>query len=683
MKLIFIAIALTFATVASGQELPVSGSVDVSAIMQRIDALESRLDALEQSPTPEPQPKPQPTSDNVGVIRNAGHPVPPASGWWVEQPTPDELIAALVDPVAPFCSGRMWLRRGDDWESIDADLLFNRKPDGPHTSAAQSHYRRWQGNIAAADQLMQDARDWYFEDRRDKRIESSMSCRELGSMVFAFDWIDWRSAEKYETAFAFLLKKLQAKLATERKSGYWDANRATSHHWIEFQLAIAACGVNPNGQSDAWARDRLAKLDTGSTDGDNVALHSGFRQANMLSLLSRRGGGREYGQTQNSPGAGGYETYYFGAAVVQVEALDTATGRKWDLTKRNLYIQARWLGLLTERDHGVCRTTDHSQSAGALSVFARLLGETEAGRSTAFYLGTDPQYRFEAFQALAGKLPTPVVEPTPIVGRIGSRWHYRADRSKPESTFRMWVACRDIEHFRYGANERTFQFCVGNVGLIDGHANRANPVPILANGIAIRAKGTNGEPIIADPQFWGDSWTRHPYWSPDRVYDVDPVLTDSAYLVGGDGPVEQNGVWKWSADYSGQISPLFDYAPRESIKRVTSDYTINPAKQRMEIIDTVRVDDPAIYVGWHFSPSHVVEFRKDGFDFGDGFDLIRVTIEPLGDFNLEPTRRTEFKHDGYTLPLEWHRPPRMPENIGYTPTKYLPEYRVKVTVEVR
>ncbi len=48
--------------------------------------------------------------------------------------------------------------------------------------------------------------------------------------------------------------------------------------------------------------------------------------------------------------------HFSAGALVQLEAVDTATGRNWDLRKRNLYLRTRQIGSVTEIDRTVAKT---------------------------------------------------------------------------------------------------------------------------------------------------------------------------------------------------------------------------------------------------------------------------------------------------------------------------------------
>ncbi len=95
----------------------------------------------------------------------------------------------------------------------------------------------------------------------------------------------------------------------------------------------------------------------------------------------------------------------------------------------------------------------------------------------------------------------------------------------------MWIVNRDLENFRIGPDERCLSFCIGNVGLVDGHANRTYVIGALANGVHLANKGRNGEPYIADANYWPSLASNHPYWSPNRSMDAETIkMTHSSWL---------------------------------------------------------------------------------------------------------------------------------------------------------
>ncbi|WP_145083288.1 hypothetical protein [Aureliella helgolandensis] len=617
--------------------------------------------------------------------------------WEVTQPLADELIAALIPPLQlknGVCSGRLWLPRGEAWRNVDyrSIISLEQKPNGAHQLAMCAHYEAFLGNEDRAQLLMKEAKKWFYTPDRDTRVHCPFKSRHLLSKILALDWIVWSDAQEFEEAFILVKKQLTQSIQENleqgvhfRKQGYWNATHTIqTPYFLEEFLCLIACKLINESESDKWARNRLSALDTGE---NSEPLYSTFKFANVLSILSRRGGGREYGQNEGNPGIGGYEQYFAAGGLVQLEAVDTATDRKWKLRERNLYLRTRYLGLLTEIDRSVARTANSPFGDAFVATLARIYREeAEVGGIYQWCLGsTSVPAEFREFQALAGSPPAPQPPAaTPLVDRVGSRWHYRENPARPDSTFRMWIVNRDLANFRIGPDERCLSFCVGEIGLVDGHANRTHINGALANGVHLAPRNINGEPHIADANFWGHSATNHPYWSPRRALDAEAVLHDSYYLVGRDGPVKKEGTWFWDRDYTSQMTQVIDSHMVGKVSHAQSEYQISPENKRIEIIDTIRADR-SLYVGWHFSPSHLVTLEPDGFRFGDGQDEIAVRIEGLNGTQLQVQRRSEWKHDEYSLPLDWNEtkggPKRIAENVGYTPTHFQSEYKVRVVIQ--
>ncbi|MCS7466756.1 hypothetical protein NZK35_08885 [Stieleria sp. ICT_E10.1] len=636
-------------------------------------------------------------TSNVEVMRRNGHPIPDLRDWWIDQPSPSDLIDSLVDPLKStggLCVGRLWLPRDDEWEGVDKLLvsMIEKRPTGPHQLAMCSHFHNSHGDHDRARELMTEAKTWFWDQDRDRRVYCSFRTRRLLADLLALDWIEWSNHEEFGRAYKIVKSSILTEVEAStsrgkhfRKTGYWNAtNTVESAYYLEQLLAYCVCGITDDAESNRWARLRIAQID--SLDNDKP-LYSTFRFCNVLSLLSRRGGGREYGQQEGGPGVGGYEQCFLASGVIQIEALDTATNRKWNLRERNLYFKTRQLGLITEIDRTVAKTKNSPAADSCLSILSRFFREEpEIGGRYQWCLGQSPTLTsFQEFQALAGPAPSP--EPPsrePLIERIGSRWHYRDDPRSPDKCFRMWIVNRDLENFRYGPDERCMSFCIGNVGLVDGHANRTAVIGSLANGIHISGMTTQGEPVVADTNFWASFASHHPYWSPDRAVDDSSVLNNPAFSVGDDGPTKNQGDWTWDCDYSRMMTRVLDSPIFGKVSHARTSYQILPQERKIEIVDTIRADQ-GIYVGWHFSPTHMVELEKRGFRFGDGTDEIVVHIEGLDGTQLQVKRRKEWKHDGYTLPLDWHEtkggPKRVAENIGYTPIEYRSEYKVRVVIQ--
>ena len=630
--------------------------------------------------------------NNLDMLRQKEPEVPPVEQWWIEQPRPDELIEALVPPAeseSQICVKRIWIPREiDPLTNFDESLVDELEVvlRGPHYAALLSHYYESKGDIGRSEKYMDLARTSFVNQPWTGMVHMSYRTNKLLAALFSLDWIRWRNAREFELAFALCRKMVQEHLpvAGFRDHGYWMNDSNIEHSdMVATLLAICVCNVNPSGESTKWAKDHLSRLQKPRTDPQSV--YSPFEFANVMSLVGRKGGGREMGQKRIRPGYGGYESYFSCSAIVQFKAVDTATNDRWNLTNRSLYINSRPLGLEFEQDRTVAHTGLDPVAAAILQVMAKLAdNERSAGVYQWILRDDEPNTKLLELQCLAGPKPEPVSPDSgPATRSVGSRWHYREDPSQPNSTFRVWIANRDLENYRVGVEERCLSFCIGNIGLVDAHTNRTYVVGALANGIQFAQKNDNGEPFIADPNFWPTLANHHPYWS-TRAYDATTVLNDPRHLIDVSMPEQKDGVWTWTRDFSNVMTRDQTSGIVGKVSHAQSQYNFSPAERKLQIVDTIRADKD-IYIGWHFSPSHGVEITENGFRFGDGRDEIHVTIQGLNGVEFDLKRRQQWLHDGYSLPLDWHGslggPKRVAENIGYTPKSHQSEYQVHVTIQ--
>ncbi len=638
--------------------------------------------------------------NNVAALRAAGHPIPPVEEWWIEHPDADTLKKSLRAPYRQdegICVRRLWFpEQIIPGENVDDALMqrIAKNPKGPQQLALASHYIAATGDIAKADERMATARAEFWVDPWKayvycgSRVDNSMAA------VLAFDWIQWQDAAEFERAFLRVKEMLDQDISLAEKSGhnfandgYWNADYPFgTASMLQQLLAFTTYGINSEVSSSQWAEEFIVEM-CSRENAIEPRLYSAFDFANVLSLLSRRGGGREYGQSQNYTGMGGYEASFASGAVFQLGAVDSATNYQFQLVAKNLYTRTRHIGLLLDQDGLIQDPKLDRNPNAAIRIFAKWYrGEPTIGGTYQYFVNDhELPPNFLEFQALAGPAPKPV-SPTsqPRVERVGSRWHYRENPAKPASSFRMWIANRDIENFRISPDERCLFFASGQVGLVNGHANRTYSIDALSNGVHLSKRATRSDPYVGDSNFWPILSSHHPYWSPRRAKTARPLLTDSYYLVGADGPVEKDGEWNWTRDYTELMTNGSGSEIVGKVHQAIAQYRISPAEKKMEIVDTIQAASD-VYVGWHFSTTHEVEMDDDGFHFGDDHDHIQVRIEGLDGTQLQPQRRQEWQQDGYTLPLDWHvmvgGHKRVTENIGYTPTEHRDEFKVRVTIQ--
>ncbi|MGN6544347.1 MAG: hypothetical protein ACTHK7_04815 [Aureliella sp.] len=641
-------------------------------------------------------------TNNIEAMRAWGHPIPPLSSWWIEPPAPQAVARALIAPEKTkdgVCIKRLWINRKIvPGVNVDDALIsqLEASPSGPHHLALLSHYYRAKRSSGKADQLMAQAKKQFFQDPWNGFVYFGFRTREVLSAVLALDWIEWEDRKEFEKAFRRVQQLLESGqgAAAPRESpfhtqdgGYWVSESNIEHaNMVEELLVLSVYGVNRQGDSHKWAVDRLDHLGN-SPLADREALYSSFEFANVLSLISRRGGGREWGQSLTEPPFGN-ESYFATSGVIQLEAVDTATARKWQLVDRSLYIQTRHIGLMLEHDATVTRAKLAGQDEAILVVLMKLCARhsrNAAGIIRSLLGPPKPNLALLEFRALAGANPKAVTPGSqPITDRVGSRWHYRKNPSKPDSTFRLSITNRDLECFPTPPDERCLSVAIGKVGLVDGHAHLGAVTGALANGVAVCSRSPQGEPNIATSGFGCLYACSHPYFTGKRAIGAIEVVNQPDYLVGNDGPIEFEGKWRWTRDYTDSMIEPNASGTGGKVTLAKFEFEFDPKRRRIEIVDTIRAD-PSVYVGWHFSPSHRVKLTGNGFRFGDGKDEIRVSIESLDGMALEAKRRTEWLHDGFTLPLEWDAqfpgPKRIAENVGYTPSTYREEYRVRVVIE--
>jgi len=474
-------------------------------------------------------------------------------------------------------------------------------------------------------------------------------------------------------------------------------------------LALSAYGVNPGGASDVWANDIINRMVL-NPQNDNQATYSVFEASNCLNLLSLgNGGGREWGAGDSSTSLGGYELNLAFLATVMFRSFDTATGSAWNVVNKSLYLQTRWVGLCAIEDIPVEKTGFHSDCAAMVGIWSRMFSGTDVGAKYKWlsersikHADANSAAKMRVLHAISGVKPTAVAPTGVFADRVGSRWYYQADRSLPDTTFRMMSHMRSIDNHREVGSAATHRFAIGGIGLVEGHCNRSFANEVTANGVWVGTASSAGDPLFAQlgttaPLWWSQGASVAIYQTSNRAVNPTPVATNSLYLAGVHAkPVLSGDTYTWFVDWSSYCG-IFNGSAVASDARWTqalAGYTLNTTLQRLTIDYTLTVNlTNGLYLGWHFSPSVLPDLLSDGFSFTDGTDAIKVTITSLGSFGFTRTMRTRaagFQVDRpYLLGMEWHDTAnggslsRIAANVGYRPDTITIDniYQVRVVIE--
>ncbi|WP_146458710.1 hypothetical protein [Rubripirellula tenax] len=671
---------------------------------------------------------------NLRRLSDAGWSIPNPTEWWLKRPDSIQLKQAIIAPAlnndSGICIKRFWIPRNLEFGNYDPKLLKSVISDSSFNKstiarlALRSHFEREVNrDYVASSRAMSDAK-LVFNRQIDEKLASgrgfsgfvaaSVGTRDELTAVLGLDWIQWSDEAEFEDAFAKVKALIELNILTCEKGGrnwrfdgtspgegHWNASSfSTNAYYLEQFLAIGVFGVNPDGESHRWADQAIDRIGIDPTN-DRSAVYSTFDAANALNLLSLgNGGGREWGAHDSSTSLGGYETSLAFAATVQLRMFDTATDSKWNLVGKSLYLNSRFIGLCAHEDLFVEHTGFHPDAAGMVETWARMFRGQVAGGRYSWLTQRSPNHtstKLSLFQALAGPQAIPQAPPSePFADRVGSRWYYLADQSRPDNTFRTCVHLRSLDCHREIGDERVLRFAVGKVGLVEGHANRSAPNGALSNGIWVGRKAPSGNPLFASNGWWSQGMSQEIYHSPNRASMPMPVASEARYLKGKQPkPVLVDGKYSWTQDWS-EWSGTYDGKQLTADRRWTravSSFELDTVAEQLQVTDTLDInltDD--LYLGWHFSPSHPPKLLSNGFEFGDGIDLIRVTVEPLGDFKLKTRVRTKldgFDLGNYKLDLDWHNTgnggklDRIAANVSFVPTARSTDgtYNVRVTIQ--
>lgn len=655
-----------------------------------------RFRAAVQGGDPDPEPV---ALANITALRSAGWDVPDPSEWWIEHPTAAEIKAALI---APYLNDS-----GGDGICIKRLMI-------PHTmttsnTATDQPYTLMTLESNPADKA---AMAWRAKDISldDSAFDTKMAAAKVAFLadslahpldaILALDWIVWDDADEFETAFAIAenitvtgrggTDTLATNFFNEDSRGYYYNDTHTrSVSTYRTSLALSVYGINPSGASHAWAEGILNDLGPEVEAGVSAHSYSPFHGMNVLSLLSLGlGGGTEMGDVRHP--YSNYEYYYAYIYCYHAWLFDTATGGDFSIRDKCLYAKTRHKSAVLQEDQAIHDTASASTTGAVksiLDIMSRTLqdGELEwiqqRNSGAGGYTGsTGKRERF-----FAGPRPTATAPASgPIGYHTASRFHYRSDQSTPESGLRFRTTCRTLEHARYGQGERNLYFAFNDVGLVEAGANRNAHVAMLANGLHLSKYDPTytTQPYLTDSaEFWASDNSHHPYWSDDAVQNPSEIVEDSKYLLTSGMFSEDAGVWTWENNYTSKLTKLTEIGIVGKVALAKAEYTLTPAENKLEIIDTIQADSD-VYAGWHFSPNFTPSLITDGFEFTDGTDVIRVLVEPLDGMSLVLTQRDSIKTTGGSdFDLDYYGPELVAKNMGYAPSVASSQYRARVTIQ--
>jgi len=707
------------------------------SMIAEANVLSVRVSALEDAALP---------SDihlhNITTLRSLGWSIPPESEWWNVHPTPDAIKSSIIDPWrndpggAGICVKRLWIHRVLVAGEFDAAQMnaINATANSMHRNSLAAHWHYdVRGEAATGDLRMASAKTAFYLQcnaqinngtRFTSFLVSSTGTRDVLAAVFALDWINWDTVAEYETAFDLVRRLVDINIGTQDAGsrnflpipgdsvgeGYGNATHYSgSAHFVKSMLAITSYGVNPSGASGVYASDIIDRMVLNPTN-DDQATFSFFQATNFLNLLSLgNGGGREWGAHDSVTSLGGYELNLAFFATVALKAFDTATDSVWSMVDKSLYLQTRWIGLCAIEDIPVEATGFHDDCGAMVEIWSRMFAGTDAGARYKWlsersnrHSNANSAAKMRVLHVLSGVKPTAVAPTGVFADRVGSRWYYQAERSAPDTTFRLMAHIRSLDNHREVGSASTHRFAIGGIGLVEGHCNRCYANEVVSNGVWVGNASSVGDPLFAQSgatsaAWWSQGATKGVYHTSDRAGIPMPVATDPLYLVGNHAkPVLSNGIYIWSVDWSSYCGTFNGSAVVSDARwtQALAEYSLDPALQKLTIDYTMTVDlTDGLYLGWHFSPSVLPDLLPDGFSFTDSIDAIKVTVTSLGSFGFTRTMRTRtagFHVDRpYLLGMEWHDTAnggslrRIAANVGYRPDTVTPDnvYRVRVTLE--
>ena len=665
--------------------------------------------------------------NNLTRLTDAGWTIP--SNLYLEHPSSATIKSSLVAPFqndgGGICSKRAWLAHTlapGNYDPVQINIT-NGTANSMHRRAVRAWFEKdINGSNANFATYMTEAKT-AFNTQCDAKIASntaftsfivaSIGARDEIAAILALDWILWDDAAEYEAAFDKVRLLVEKKILAEEiggrtfhtvaalapsglAEGYLHASSGEGAHYLEPLLALVAHNVNPTGASTTYTSDLIDRFDI-SPENEN-AVYSPFHCHNIANLLSvGNGGGREWGTSTIGTSMGGYELNIQWPYLMLIPVVDTATNNAFNLVRDNYYLQTRQVGLTVQEDLNVEKSGMNSGPAGVCQVLARLLGDTPEGRRYSWITERSANHAWDhnlrIIQAVAGPKPTAEGPTGTFADRVGSRWWYIEDLSNIDSSYRMFRHHRNLESHREIGDARVGRTAIGNVGLVEGHANRGAPNGCVTNGIYVGDEAASGDPIFAANGWWSRGMSKGIYHSADRVLEPEPFAQDVKYLVGPQPKPSLTGtVYAWIDDWTA-ITGVYNGSTPDTDPRWTkakSTYEINTTTRTETILDEITVDlSDGLYLGWHFSTTHAPTIIANGFEITDGVDTIRVTLVPQGSFNLVPTVRTSFNLGTYTLEKEWHETVeggslnRIHSNIGFTPDQITTDNEYNVIVAIQ
>ena len=676
---------------------------------------------------------------NIDIMRSAGHEIPDPNEWWIEHPTTSDLKSNLKaphlnDPGGQGISTRRFMPNipltssnydnfdyNDDAAGEQAINGWMESSSYPQQHAMLSWYKlEVDSDTTGFNTLQASAKSMFGTGLQSENawnesyiLYGQFYTDHAWSALLSLDWLVWDDVAEFEAAFARVksiidhYESTNIQLFHDAHRGYMAMPDNCSHHYALYALlAMIVSGVNPGGAADLWADSVFDNMDADPLN-DTSVYWSPFHFLNQCSMAGKStGGGEDWGRLTNAvgasfgTGAGGYEFYIMIGVTYYTFFVDAATNNAYQLHDKCLYWKHKYKSMQVIEEEPVSRRLKNQNDASYMAeVEARRYGDTIQGRTYAWYRENRPPWdginvAHAELRALSGPHTATAALPpaSSYAGRIGQRWVYKEDMSDVDGSFMFFTTCRDLSLARVEELETWFYFKQGNVGLVDGCAGRGNGHPGLGNGMAITVQAPNGEPRMMGSLSATDSWS---YGGNSKPYSTDghefppEVANELVHLIGTSTfTLQGNGHYTWNVDYmeTGGSSGRYrtGWVSQFPLSVAEADHDFDPVNKVYQVTYRVQFSGTThtgngdnMYVGWHFAPNFVSTPITDGFEFGDGTDLIRVLVEGLNGTSLTKQVRNQWDYGTHTMLLDHYEvegdtfataPERMKENVGYAPT---------------
>lgn len=545
----------------------------------------------EPDPEPNPEPEPEPEPSELQNLAAVGV----SADRWVTQPSEITFVPEMQSDAGGLRIGRLFVPRDGNWGST---YHLRRSPRGPHHLALLAIKDN-------DDTLNQQARDQYLAGDYGY-VYGPFNHKERFARILALDWIKWESEEQFESVVAPLIAQSHdwwGKNESLPGSGYYDNDAyLTASAWMLETMLVAICHGRP-GPSGQWAAERLTHMS--EEPNLDTWLMSPYEVANVLTLQSKHGGGRE-----NCPdpinAVGGYEQYFITGGLL-LWAWDTATGSS--LFADNLYFQTRADGFALEHDTNVEKRGAGTIAMRMLACHANMTGDGKTAWMVGKRIDLAGNPTLLEFDACSGPRATEQPPESEVqVRKAGSLWHYHENPADADNAFRVAISCRDLSHYRCDDWDRCFGFAYKGVGLVMGGSEyRGQRVPLFANGLDLHGGSEDHNGHVA------------PYWS-SRATRPETVATDPRYLIQQGGPELVNGLYVWNQDWTHLVNA-------GGLTKVVTQWQLDPVSKSLTITDTVE-HDGLLTPRLCFSPNYLATFNGDSFDITDGSNTVRVSVIP-------------------------------------------------------